>query len=105
MSETEERPAQLESPPDDRASTSRQRVVDPSDAVTGMGFLFGAIGAVIGVVAALIVSGEFSLWLVGYCLLAGLAGGSAGVVTGGMIGAVFAIVRGVSKRPQISEAP
>ena len=104
MDENGERPTQLGGSLDRSVSTVRARVVDPSDAVTGMAFLFGALGAIVGVAAALIVSGEFNLWLVGYCLLAGLAGGSAGVVTGGMVGAVFAVVRGVPNRPEISEA-
>jgi hypothetical protein len=72
------------------------RVVDPSEAVTGLSFVFGAIGALVGVVAALALSPEFSLAMLGYCLLAALAGGSAGIVTGGMIGAIFAVVRGVT---------
>jgi hypothetical protein len=74
------------------------RVVDPSDAVTGMSFLFGAVGALIGVIAALLVSplGWASIL---YCLLSAFAGGSAGVVTGGMVGAIFAVVRGVTARP------
>ena len=74
------------------------RVVDPSDAVTGMGFAFGVIGALVGVVAAVFVSPTFSAALLGYCLLAALAGGSAGVVTGGMVGAIFAVLRGVTTR-------
>lgn len=70
------------------------RVVDPSDAVTAMGFMVGAVGAVIGVVAALILSPSLDLTTALYCLLGGLAGGSAGIVTGGTIGAVFAVLRG-----------
>jgi hypothetical protein len=79
------------------------RVVDPSDAVTGMSFVFGAAGAVIGAVSALFVSplGWASIL---YCLLSAFAGGSAGVVTGGMIGAIFSVVRGVTARPGKPEA-
>jgi len=69
------------------------RVVDPSDAVTGMGFVLGAVGAVIGVIAALFLSPSLSAATAFYCLLAGLAGASAGIVTGGMIGAIFAVMR------------
>lgn len=76
--------------------TRRILVVDPSDAVTGFGIVFGAIGALIGVVAAVVVSSDFSLPLLGYCALAALAGGSAGVVTGGMIGAILAVAKGVT---------
>ena len=74
------------------------RVVDPSEAVTGMGFFLGAVGAVLGIVAALAVS-PLGWATIVYCLVAALAGGSAGVVTGGLIGAVFAVVRGVTARP------
>ena len=74
----------------------RSRVVDPSDFVTGLGFVFGAIGALVGIVAAVFVSSGISLALLGYCLLAAFAGGSAGVVTGGMIGAILAVIRGVT---------
>ncbi|CAN7408066.1 hypothetical protein [Rhizobium sp. LjRoot254] len=78
------------------------RVVDPSDAVMGLGFAFGAVGALLGVVAALVVSPGISFALLGYCILAALAGGSAGVVIGGMVGAVFAVMRGVTSQ---SDAP
>lgn len=74
------------------------RVVDPSDAVTGLSFLFGAAGALIGAIAALFVS-PLGWTSILYCLLSAFAGGSAGVVTGGMIGAIFAVVRGVTARP------
>ena len=74
------------------------RIVDPSEAVTGLSFVFGALGAVVGIVAALIVSPGMSVSLLFYCLLAALAGGSAGIVTGGMIGAIFAVMRGVTQR-------
>jgi hypothetical protein len=77
------------------------RVVDPSDAVTGLGFVFGAIGALVGIVAAVFVSSGITLALVGYCLLAALAGGSAGVVVGGMIGAVLAVARGVTRHRDV----
>jgi hypothetical protein len=73
------------------------RVVDPSEAVTGMGFLFGVIGVVIGVAAALLTS-PIGWGTIVYCLVAAFAGGSAGVVTGGLVGAVFAVVRGVTAR-------
>ena len=75
------------------------RVVDPSEAVTGMSFLFGAVGAVIGVIAALLVS-PLNWASILYCLLSAFAGGSAGVVTGGMLGAVFAVMRGVTARAE-----
>ncbi|WP_159952714.1 hypothetical protein [Rhizobium sp. 18065] len=76
-----------------------RRVVDPSDAVTGMGFIFGLVGAVMGIGAAIYLSPSIAWSLIGYCLLAALAGGSAGVVTGGMIGAAMAVLRGVTQSP------
>lgn len=79
-----------------RERDGSRRVVDPSEAVTGLGFVFGVVGALVGVVAAVFVSPSFSAALIGYCLLAAFAGGSAGVVTGGMIGAIFAVWRGVT---------
>jgi hypothetical protein len=74
------------------------RVVDPSEAVTGLGFVFGAVGVLIGVAAAFFTS-PLGWGTIIYCLLAAFAGGSAGVVTGGMVGAVFAVMRGVTARP------
>jgi len=83
------------------ASADHQRiiVVDPSDAVTGMGFVFGVVGALVGIAAAVYLTPSFSLALVGYCLVAAFAGGSAGIVTGGLVGAVFAVMRGVITPP------
>lgn len=72
------------------------RVVDPSDAVTGIGMMFGVIGMLVGIIAAVVVSPDFSLYLLGYCALGALAGGSAGIVTGGMIGAILAVAKGVT---------
>lgn len=72
-------------------------VVDPSDAVTGLGFVLGLIGAAVGVVAAIVLAPQFEVSTIFYCLIGGLAGGSAGVVTGGMIGAVFSVARGTQR--------
>lgn len=77
------------------------RVVDPSDAVTGIGMVFGVLGALAGIVAAVAVSPDFNLALLGYCLLAALSGGSAGIVTGGMIGAIIAVAKGVTRQRDI----
>lgn len=72
------------------------RVVDPSEAVTGLGFIFGAIGIIAGIIAVFVASpGPVSVLTIVYCAIAAFAGASAGVVTGGMIGAIFAVVRGV----------
>lgn len=75
----------------------QQVVVDPSDAVTGLGFALGVVGAAIGVIAAIVVSPQFEASTFLYCVIGGLAGGSAGVVTGGMIGAVFSVARGTPR--------
>ena len=75
----------------------RQRIVDPSDAVTGLAFVFGVIGAVIGVLAAIVLSAQLGPAAILYCLIGGLAGASAGLVTGGMIGAIFSVARGASR--------
>lgn len=73
------------------------RVVDPSEAISGLSFLFGAFGVIAGVAAVIIISPGATITLTGfYCLLGAFAGGSAGVVTGGMVGAVFAVARGVN---------
>ena len=72
------------------------RVVDPSEAVTGLGFIFGLIGVVAGIVAVFVASPDpVGAITVLYCVQAAFAGGSAGIVTGGMIGALFAVARGV----------
>jgi hypothetical protein len=80
------------------------RVVDPSEAVTGMGFLFGAIGVLLGILATLFAS-PITWATVFYCLLGAFAGGSAGIVTGGMIGAIFAVFRGVTSRSNTLQPP
>jgi hypothetical protein len=83
------------------AAAVEQRVIaiDPSVAVTGMGSLFGIVGALIGIALSVYLAPSFSLALVGYCLVAAFAGGSAGIVTGGLVGAIFAVMRGVVAPP------
>ncbi|MGD9478765.1 hypothetical protein [Shinella sp. G-2] len=71
-----------------------KRVIDPSDAVTGLGFVLGVVGAILGVIASVIVAPSFDAAIVFYCLIGALAGGSAGVVTGGAIGAALSVARG-----------
>ncbi|MCJ8240674.1 hypothetical protein [Peteryoungia algae] len=75
--------------------TPAVKVVDPSDAVTGMSFVFGLLGATAGVLAALVTLTEFNLGLLINCLIAAIAFGSAGIVLGGMIGAVLSLKRGI----------
>ena len=53
----------------------RKLVIDPSDAVTGMSLVFGIVGAVMGVVSAVIVSDTWNAALILYCFLAAFAGG------------------------------
>jgi len=72
-------------------------VVDPSDAVTGLGFVLGVVGAAVGVISAIVVSPQIHATTLLYCVIGGLAGGSAGIVTGGMIGAVFSVARGTPR--------
>lgn len=91
----EDRVAGLPEPVD----ASRMIVIDPSDAVTGTGFVLGLVGALVGIAIAVYLTPSFNLALVSYCLVAAFAGGSAGVVTGGLIGAVFAVMRGVIAPP------
>jgi len=81
------------------APDQRVIVIDPSDAVTGMGFLFGVGGALMGIALSVYLAPGLSLALVGYCLVAAFAGGSAGIVTGGLVGAIFAVMRGVVAPP------
>ena len=84
--------------PDDKSEIEdggrRERVVDPSDAVTGLSFVFGAIGALTAIVATFFLADSYPAATLLYCFLAAFAGGSAGVVTGGMIGAIFSVARG-----------
>lgn len=82
---------------DNRRPISRTedgKVIDPSDAVTGLGFVLGVVGAAFGVTASVIVAPSFDASIILYCLIGGLAGGSAGLVTGGAIGAAFSVARG-----------
>ena len=81
------------------ADDHRVIVIDPSDAVTVMGFVFGAVGALVGIAVAVYLAPSYSLAIVGDCIVAAFAGGSAGIVTGGLFGAIFAVVRGVTVHP------
>lgn len=38
-----------------------KRVIDPSDAVTGLGFVLGVVGAILGVIASVIVADRKSV--------------------------------------------
>ncbi|WP_105441313.1 hypothetical protein [Neorhizobium sp. T25_13] len=88
-----------------RTKAYRTLVVDPSDAVTGLSIVFGVVGALVGMIAAVVVTPDLSLALLGYCVLTGLAGGSAGIVTGGMVGAILAVAKGVTPPRDIGKQP
>ncbi|MDQ0323852.1 hypothetical protein QO002_006059 [Pararhizobium capsulatum DSM 1112] len=84
-------------PEHDASPSSQSRTLDPSESVTGVGLAFGIVGAIIGVVATLIIADASRVveWVT--CSLIGaLAGGSAGVVVGGLVGAIFGVLRGVT---------
>ncbi|QPB18572.1 hypothetical protein [Rhizobium sp. 007] len=87
-----------QSPPveNDTAQAPRSPTIDPSEAVTGVAIGLGILGGAIGVVSTLFLADASSVgsWIV-YCLIAALAGGSAGIVVGGMFGAIFAVTRGI----------
>ncbi|MBY5458041.1 hypothetical protein ACOJBM_24315 [Rhizobium beringeri] len=88
-----------QSPPveHDTAQASRIRTIDPSEAVTGVAIVLGILGGAIGVVFTFVLADASSVgsWIA-YCLIAALAGGSAGIVVGGMFGAIFAVTRGTT---------
>ncbi|TBH09823.1 hypothetical protein ELG66_00850 [Rhizobium leguminosarum] len=88
-----------QSPPveHDTAHASRTRTIDPSEAVTGVAIVLGILGGAIGVVSTLVLADASSVgsWIA-YCLIAALAGGSAGIVVGGMFGAIFAVTKGIT---------
>ncbi|ACP26330.1 hypothetical protein NGR_c25730 [Sinorhizobium fredii NGR234] len=82
-----------------RASSVRHeppvRQIDPSESVTLFAMALGLIGALVGLVAGLVFLSDQGLAVaILNCLIAILAGGSAGVVTGGTIGAAIAVFRG-----------
>jgi len=75
---------------------TRLRLLDPSEAVTGLAFVFGIIGALIAVIATLaLTSGSSAGSLIVQGVIAVFAGGSGGIVIGGMIGAIIGVVKGV----------
>ncbi|WOS61936.1 hypothetical protein [Sinorhizobium fredii] len=72
------------------------RQIDPSESVTLFAIALGLIGALVGLVAGLVFLSDQGLAVaILNCLIAILAGGSAGVVTGGTIGAAIGVFRGV----------
>ncbi|MDK1491264.1 hypothetical protein QN219_14530 [Sinorhizobium sp. 7-81] len=85
---------------DDRSPEQHEqpdRQIDPSESVTLFAIALGTIGALAGLAAGFFFSsGSGTGASVLNCLIATLAGGSAGVVTGGTIGAAIGVLRGVS---------
>ncbi|WP_018237287.1 hypothetical protein [Ensifer sp. BR816] len=84
----------------DQSEAARQgrldRKMDPSESVTLFAIVLGAIGALAGLVAGLASLPGLGLGgAVLNCLIAILAGGSAGIVTGGTVGAAIGVLRGV----------
>jgi hypothetical protein len=88
-----------------RTRSHRILIVDPADAVTGLSIVFGVIGALVGAIAAVVVTPDVSLAVLGYCVLAALAGGSAGIVIGGMVGAILAVAKGVTPPRDVGKQP
>ncbi len=72
------------------------RQIDPSESVTLFAIALGLIGALVGLVAGIVfLSDQGPGAAVLNCLIAILAGGSAGIVAGGTIGAAIGVFRGV----------
>jgi len=94
-------PAQATPGPAPAGSMSAQqerprRGIDPSESVTLFALVLGLVGALVGLVAgiATLPDARFGPAVL-KCLIAMLAGGSAGVVTGGTLGAALGVLRGV----------
>ncbi|WP_428843166.1 hypothetical protein [Sinorhizobium terangae] len=70
--------------------------MDPSESVTLFAIMFGVIGALVGLVAGMAFPSNSQAGVaILNCLIAMLAGGSAGIVAGGTVGATVAVFRGV----------
>lgn len=78
------------------------RQIDPSESVTLFAIALGAIGALVGLVAGIVFLSDSAFGAaVLNCLIAVLAGGSAGVVAGGTLGAAIGVMRGVRVPKQV----
>lgn len=83
MPNTDERQRATEGP-DPTQKEVPDRQIDPSETVTLFAIALGAIGALVGLVAGIAFLSDAALGAVVLnCLIAVLAGGSAGVVAGG----------------------
>ncbi len=86
MPNTDERQRATEGP-DPTQKEVPDRQIDPSETVTLFAIALGAIGALVGLVAGIAFLSDAALGAVVLnCLIAVLAGGSAGVVAGGDAG-------------------
>lgn len=78
------------------------RQIDPSESVTLFAIALGAIGGLVGLVAGITLLSNSGLGAaVLNCLIAILAGGSAGIVAGGTLGAAIGIRRGIRVPRQV----
>jgi hypothetical protein len=97
-------PEQAAEVPGSQQKEVPDRQIDPSESVTLFAIALGAIGALVGLVAGIIFLSDAGLWSAMLnCLIAVLAGGSAGVVAGGTLGAVIGVMRGVRTPKQIGQ--
>ena len=88
--------------PDTTQKEVPDRQIDPSESVTLFAIALGAIGALVGLVAGIVFLSDSALGTaVLNCLIAVLAGGSAGVVAGGTVGAAIGVMRGVRVPKQV----
>lgn len=79
----------------DGIARDRVRIFEPSEAVTGFGIVFGVAGAAIALAASFWMSDASGIGArIVYAVIAILAGGSGGIVIGGMIGAIIGVARG-----------
>ncbi|MDX0808126.1 hypothetical protein GOD80_23390 [Sinorhizobium medicae] len=101
MPNTDERQRATEGP-DPTQKKVPDRQIDPSESVTLFAIALGAIGALVGLVAGIAFLSDAALGAVVLnCLIAVLAGGSAGVVAGGTLGAAIGVMRGVRVPKQV----
>lgn len=85
----------------DGIARGRVRIFEPSEAVTGFGIVFGVAGAAIALAASFWMSDANGIGArIVYAVIAILAGGSGGIVIGGMIGAIIGVARGRTIRAE-----
>ncbi|MDH0873838.1 hypothetical protein [Agrobacterium pusense] len=88
----------------DGIARDRVRIFEPSEAVTGFGIVFGVAGAAIALAASFWMSDASGIGArIVYAVIAILAGGSGGIVIGGMIGAIIGVARGRTIRTALHD--